>query len=303
MAEWRKAIPEARDRLQSRMLVWVVGPLLAMAAVPLVIVSVQIGDQGSIGRLACGISLTFAVAVWALRAASVLGAICGGMVCLLTIVIPAMMSGSVLHSGLTPLIALFVLTFAATRAGRVKKADLGLAEERRGRTAGQVLANLGMAGLVLKGCVLAGLTATGDADSSGFDVASVMAVLLVACLSEATADTVASEIGAAFGGRPVMLTTLRKAEPGTDGAVSLKGTAAGIAGAVMVLTIGAWAMRMSSSQASAALTGGLAGLMFDSLLGATVERRGWLGNDLVNFSSTVFAAVVALGMLALWTKI
>jgi uncharacterized membrane protein len=38
---------------------------------------------------------------------------------------------------------------------------------------------------------------------------------------------------------------------------------------------------------------GIGGLVFDSWLGATVERRGWLGNDLVNFSSTVFAAGVA----------
>jgi uncharacterized membrane protein len=35
-------------------------------------------------------------------------------------------------------------------------------------------------------------------------------------------------------------------------------------------------------------------LFFDSLLGATVERRGWLGNDLVNFSSTAFTAALAL---------
>jgi uncharacterized membrane protein len=36
-----------------------------------------------------------------------------------------------------------------------------------------------------------------------------------------------------------------------------------------------------------------AGLFFDSLLGATVERKGWLGNDLVNFTSTAFAALLA----------
>jgi uncharacterized membrane protein len=37
-----------------------------------------------------------------------------------------------------------------------------------------------------------------------------------------------------------------------------------------------------------------AGLFFDSLLGATVERRGWIGNDAVNFASTGFAAAIAL---------
>jgi uncharacterized membrane protein len=34
-------------------------------------------------------------------------------------------------------------------------------------------------------------------------------------------------------------------------------------------------------------------LFFDSLLGATAERKGWIGNDLVNFTSTAFAAGVA----------
>jgi uncharacterized membrane protein len=44
-------------------------------------------------------------------------------------------------------------------------------------------------------------------------------------------------------------------------------------------------------------TGGVFGLFFDSLLGATLERRGWLNNDAVNFLSTASAAVFALGVL------
>jgi uncharacterized membrane protein len=45
--------------------------------------------------------------------------------------------------------------------------------------------------------------------------------------------------------------------------------------------------------------GGVFGLFFDSLLGATLERRGWLNNDAVNFLSTASAAGFALGLLAL----
>jgi uncharacterized membrane protein len=54
-----------------------------------------------------------------------------------------------------------------------------------------------------------------------------------------------------------------------------------------------WALRLRPSQAAIALFAGICGLFFDSFLGATVERRGWLGNDLVNFTSTVFAATFA----------
>ncbi len=47
------------------------------------------------------------------------------------------------------------------------------------------------------------------------------------------------------------------------------------------------------------LAGGVFGLFFDSLLGATLEQRGWLNNDAVNFLSTASAAVFALGLLAI----
>jgi uncharacterized membrane protein len=48
-----------------------------------------------------------------------------------------------------------------------------------------------------------------------------------------------------------------------------------------------------------ALGGGSFGLFFDSLLGATLERKGWLNNDAVNFLSTISAAAFALCILVL----
>ena len=42
---------------------------------------------------------------------------------------------------------------------------------------------------------------------------------------------------------------------------------------------------------------GTAGLFFDSLLGATLERRGWIGNNLVNLASTAFAAALTLPII------
>jgi len=96
-----------------------------------------------------------------------------------------------------------------------------------------------------------------------------------------------------------MITTLRTMEPGTDGAISLAGTAAGVGAAGIVATAGALAMSGGATMMGIAWTGGVFGLFFDSLLGATLERRGWLNNDGVNFLSTASAAAFALGLMAI----
>ncbi len=266
----------ARDRIQSQALVAVLTPaLLAMCVRSLLVTR---NDRLLLAVFV--VSLTFAALVWVLRAATPAAAGCGAMVCLLVGLGTARAGHTVARSGLLPLVALFVLTFAATRAGRLRKASAGLAESRHGRAAGQVLANLGAAGLVAGGLLTLHVGRGGP-------------VLLLAALAEATADTVSSELGQAFGGAPRMVTTLKRVAPGTDGAVTLLGTGAGVAAAGVVTLTGWFAMGLDGRAASVAFASGVAGLFFDSLLGATVEREGGLGNDLVNFSSTVFAIAAA----------
>jgi uncharacterized protein (TIGR00297 family) len=294
---WRKAIPEARDRLQSSVLVWVVGALLAGLSVYSVRVAYLVSSFSALTVNAAVISAAFALLVRGLRAATTGGALCGGMICFLITLWTGLLTESILRTGLTPLIFLFALTFVSTRAGRARKARTGLAESRRGRSAAQIIANLSVASLSVSlptadamDWAVASCCVSGIAE---LWVAGLFKVMCVAALVEATADTVSSEIGQAFGGFPVLITGLRRVEPGTDGAVTLLGSGAGIAAGALVAIAGGWAMHLNAGAILASLGAGTGGLFFDSVLGATVERRGWIGNDLVNFSSTLFAAALA----------
>jgi uncharacterized protein (TIGR00297 family) len=265
---WRKAIPEARDRLQSRVLVAVVVPLLvvgtAAAYRPL--------TPAAAVPLLC--SFAFALLVWLLRSATLPAAGVGFLVCAILARCPTIWTGlsnvPVYRPAIPALITLFVLTFAATRFGRKKKERRGVAEARSGRRASQIVANLGVAAL----CALIGW----------YDGC-------IAALAEATADTVSSEIGQALGGATWMITTFRRVPSGKDGGISVVGTVAGVVGAGVVVAAGSLHPALWPNKVLV-FVAACAGLFFDSFLGATVEERGWVGNDLVNFSSTLFAAVL-----------
>jgi uncharacterized protein (TIGR00297 family) len=233
-----------------------------------------------------GISFGLGLLVWLAGAATPLAALTGALITAVLSLAPHSASG-VFHSALSPLLALFVLTFSATKFGRSKKEQLGVAEDKHGRNAAQVAANLGVAGL---------------AAAAALSLASLVpwyAVAVTAALAEATADTLASELGEVLGGQPFMVTTFRRVPPGTDGAVSLAGTVAGTSAAVVVVLVAVLALGLSPGNALSAGLGAIAGLFVDSLLGATAERCGWLNNDAVNFLSTLAAAAISTAALAL----
>lgn len=199
------------------------------------------------------------------------------------------------RTALWPLLALLLLTLAATRFGAAQKERLGVAEGRRGRTASQVAANLGIA--VLASLPL-GLASAGAAHGTIHAAvhAAGMKMALAAALAEAAADTLSSEVGEVVGGEPRLLITLRRVPAGTDGAISGAGTAAGCGAAVMVSAAASLGMGIAPGHAALVALAAIAGLFTDSLLGAVLERRGWMNNDAVNFLSTLAAASLAASL-------
>lgn len=220
---------------------------------------------------------------WKLRAATETAALTGGVfTTALYLATPGW------RTALWPLLALLLLTLAATRFGRARKEKLGVAESRRGRTAAQVAANLGTA-------VLAGLPLSLARDPAPLRIlgSHAMRMALAAALAEAAADTLSSELGEVLAGEPYLLTTFRRVPAGTDGAISLAGTLAGLTGAIVVAGVASFALGFTAAQAATVVLAAIIGLFVDSFLGAVLERRGWLNNDAVNFLSTFASALLA----------
>jgi len=213
-----------------------------------------------------------ALARW-LRGVSFSGSIAGAIVCFL-------LYAAAGPGAFAALVSVFVLTWIATRLGYRQKQRRGTAENRGGRTASQVLANLA--------------TAAGFAGASALSGKPILVLAAVAALSEAAADTVSSELGQAQSDRARLITTWGVVPAGTDGGVTVIGTIAGIVAAAIVSGVCLLARLVPLWWAAVSVLAGVIGMVADSYLGALLERRGLLNNDWVNFLSTVVAAGVAL---------
>jgi len=117
-------------------------------------------------------------------------------------------------------------------------------------------------------------------------------------MAEAAGDTTQSEIGEIASSRAWLITTFRKVPPGTDGGITLPGTLAGAAGASIVASVAYATTILPWRLGLIAAFAGFLGTIVDSLLGATLERRGVLNNNGVNFLSTIAAGFIAIGTSA-----
>jgi uncharacterized protein (TIGR00297 family) len=178
------------------------------------------------------------------------------------------------------LVSVFVLAWATTRWGYQQKMKLGTAEKRDGRTASQVLANLGAAA----GCVL--VYAAGGR--------TIYLLAMVAALSEAAADTVSSEIGQASGAGARLITSWRLVPAGTDGGISGIGTLAGIIAGGVITSVCVLTGLLPWRAMGIVVGAATGGMLADSYMGALLERRGLLTNDLVNFIGTLVAVGIVL---------
>lgn len=185
------------------------------------------------------------------------------------------------------LIVFFALASGSTKVGYEKKAKRRIAQESGGRRgARHAIANCGLA------TYLAFLAA-------GTPYGIAMQIAFTAALATAVFDTVSTEIGQVYGRHPILITTLRPVPPGTDGAVSLEGTAAGLTAGAALAAL-AWGLgSIPLAGAAVATLAAFIGTTAESYIGATVEAVKMVDNEAVNFANTLVGALAALGVWAL----
>jgi uncharacterized protein (TIGR00297 family) len=225
--------------------------------------------------VAGGVTLSFAALGRFLRGVTRSGALGGGIACFL-------LFASAGPAAFALLASLFIMTWLTTRLGYHRKLALGLAEPREGRSGWQVLANLAVAALA---SVVFSLTGH-----------RVWLMAALAALAEAATDTVASEIGQYRSSNARSITTWERVPTGTDGGITIAGSLAGALAGFLIAAVAVAGGLLPQSQFWIPVTAGFIGMIFDSLLGATVQRRGWISNQTVNLFGTLAAAALAYGL-------
>jgi uncharacterized protein (TIGR00297 family) len=189
--------------------------------------------------------------------------------------------------GFLLLLAFFVLGSACTKFGYAQKKAARLAQEKGGRrSAKHAIANAGVAAA----CAL-------FAVATDFPV--LFALAFAGAFATAAADTASSEIGQVLGRRTYLPTTFQPVPRGTEGAVSLEGTLAGIAGSALIAGLGAALGLYSWPGAAVVIAAAFLGSMFESVVGAALSKRQLLDNEALNFLNTLVGALAAAGLAAL----
>lgn len=201
------------------------------------------------------------------------GAITGG-------VVAALIFLGAGYTGVSMLAAFFIAGTTATSWKKKEKQLLKSSTDHTKRNAGQVLANGGVAAIT--GVLICMIPAKTE----------LLTLMMAASLASAMADTLSSELGMVYGRRFYNIISCKSDQRGLDGVISLEGTLIGIIGSAIIAIIYALGCGWTHT-VWLILFAGTIGNLLDSVLGALLERKHYLNNDMVNFLNTLIAALAA----------
>jgi len=226
--------------------------------------------------LICIIALGLGLAAYWAKAADSDAVLSETLICLLV----------VLFSGpawFLLLLSFYLMGGAFTKYGYAYKQNLGIAQSKGGVRGYRNVYSNSLVPLIM-------------AVAHGIYGSDILVFAFIGAVATANGDTLASEIGETSRTRPLMITTLKPIDPGVDGGVTPLGEAASLVGATIVGLLAAATGMTGLYGILAGIVGGFLGTNFDSLLGATLQRKGALSNNGVNLLATLFGALVGAGI-------
>jgi len=204
----------------------------------------------------------------------------------------------------------FLVGSGVTRIGKAQKEAEGIAEKRSGARGPEnvwgsaltaTLCAVGVWGLSILGQTGDILGETGKMPVPQ-DLISLLLLGYAASFCTKLSDTCASEIGKAYGKRTFLITTLQPVPRGTEGAVSLEGTIAGIVGSILMALVSSAVGLIDLTGIAFCVIAAFIATNIESVIGATIQSQfEWLTNEVVNFFNTFIGAIAAIVLASAWT--
>ena len=204
--------------------------------------------------------------------------------------------GSLGWQGYVVVLFYFMVGSAVTRLGMAQKEAEGIAEKRSGARGPE---NVWGSALTAALCALGTLVVPFEVETRL--ITSLLLLGYVASFSTKLSDTCASEVGKAYGKRTFLITTLQPVSRGTEGAVSLEGTLAGIVASVAIALVGWGVGLIDLLGVVLCVLAAFIATNLESVIGATLQAKvGWLTNEVVNILNTLIGAIAAVLLALAW---
>lgn len=204
--------------------------------------------------------------------------------------------GSLGWQGYLVVLFYFLVGSGVTRIGMAQKEAEGIAEKRSGARGPE-----NVWGSALTGALCALGTLFVPAVEVDRLITSLLLLGYVASFSTKLSDTCASEVGKAYGKRTFLITTLQSVPRGTEGAVSLEGTLAGVVASVALALVGWGVNLIDASGVGWCVLAAFIATNLESVIGATLQTKlDWLTNEMVNILNTLIGAIAAILLALAW---
>ncbi|MBD2445630.1 TIGR00297 family protein [Nostoc sp. FACHB-152] len=198
----------------------------------------------------------------------------------------------------------FLVGSGVTRIGMAQKEAEGIAEKRSGARGPENVWGSALTGTLCAvgvGVINSGFVGA-NLQTLVPNPVSLLLLAFVASFSTKLSDTSASEVGKAYGKTTYLITTLQPVPRGTEGAVSLEGTLAGVVASIAIAIV-SWAVGFIDLLGIVwCILAAFIATNLESVIGATLQTKyTWLTNEIVNIFNTLIGAIAAISFAWIWT--